>query len=246
MWRRWLLLVAICAACALARSARGLRSLEAFAINDYYDRYLNDISVPAAFYGQTKYASGFKKVEMNDRFFIDVLSKASDPSAGEGLVRSPGKHPVNLLEKASVLIASILNGALPSEDNRLFAVAHSHMANAAGHEGNRWLVDSEHIVHRDGKVYGAVIAARTLQSPQKTVLVGASLKGFVLEDRINALQPHNLAASEGDSQPFMQDRTFLRDPKYEHEYICRYLSDLEKFRGIKTPGAPDCSDVDIT
>lgn len=239
MWKLWALLLAICTACAFLSSGS---TREPFAINDYYDKYLNDIAVPASFYSQTRYASGFKKIEMNDRFFTDVLKKASVGTEPAGDPDPDAKQPGNLLERANALLASVLNASLPSGDSSIFAVVRANTISASAHPNNQWVLDSEHIVYRDGKAYGAAVSARTLHTPEKTDLVDAKLLGFVLEDRIGAYEPYNLQA-DNKNQAFMHDKTFLRDKKYEHEYVCRYLSDLEKFRGIKTPGAPDCSDV---
>lgn len=252
MWRLWVSLLIICIACTMFST--DYFKNEHFTINDYYDRYLNDIGVPADFYSQTRYATGFKKIEMNDRFFVDVLSKASKPSSIDGLEKVQGAiQPRGLIERANELLVSVLNRALPSGESKIFAVAHSHITNATAYKDinleksskftNMWLIESEHIVHRDGKVYGALLAVKTLHKPNNTVLVSANLKGFILEDRIDSYQPYNLSSWDGNNQAFMKDKTFLRDKKYEHEYICKYIADLEKFRGIKTHNTPDCSDI---
>jgi hypothetical protein len=243
MWKMWMLLF-ICVLCALAAST--IKPIETFAINDYYDRYLNDISVPVGFYSQTKYASGFKKIEMNDRFFLDTLSKASVPSLLDGMVpeKKDKKQPGGLIERTNALLVGVLNQALPSGESKIFAAAYSRIVKATPYEDNRWLIESEHIIHRDGKVYGASLSAKTLHNQDSTDLVSFDLKGFVLDDRIDSYEPSNLASWEGGNPSFMQDKTFMKDPKYEHEYICKYIADLEKFRGIKTANAPDCSDID--
>lgn len=242
MWQAVPLML-VCILCATLACA--IQTIERFAINDYYDRYLNDISVPADFYGQTRYAHGYKKIEMNDRFFVDTLSKASSTSPLYGLVPSKVamKNPNGLIDRANSLLVSVLNDALPSGESKIFAVAYSRTTKATPYNGKRWLLESDHLIHRDGKVYGAVVKAKTLHAPNKTYLISAKLEGFVLDDRIDSYQPYNLSSWDGNNQAFMKDKTFLKDPKYEHEYICRYIADLEKFRGIKTPNAPDCSDL---
>ena len=237
------MLFLICVLCALFASIN--TSIETFAINDYYDRYLNDISVPVDFYSQTKYAYGFKKIEMNDRFFMDTLKKASEPSALDGIVpaKTTQKIPGGLSDRANALLVSSLNQALPSGESKIFAVAYSRIVNATPYEDNMWLIESEHVIHRDGKVYGAGLSAKTLHSQNNTKLISFDLKGFILDDRIDSYQPSNIALWDGNNQSFMQDKTFMKDPKYERDYICKYIADLEKFRGIKTAGAPNCSDT---
>jgi hypothetical protein len=212
---------------------------EHFQINDFYSKYLNDISVPVSFYSQGKVAQNFKLIEFNDQFFKDVLEKNKNPSVLEGKVET--KIKVNndqLLQRTDTYISNLFNDALAKKENTLFAVAYSELLSIKSYTNNKFLIESRHIIHRDKKIYGTSLEIKTFHEIGKTTLVDYTILGFIFEDRIDANQPSNL--DENEFQPFMKDAIFIKDKKYEKQYLCKYYADLKKFRGIDVPNTLEC------
>lgn len=221
----------------------GLRRVERFEINDYYSKYLNDLAAPTAFYGQMKTPVNFKLAEMNDKYFKYALDAAVEPRAiGES--RPARRAPENLLELSADRVAAALNAKLPSGESQVFAVAFSAIDAARELDGGAYVVDARHVVHRDSRAYGAAIRAKTLHDPRgSTALLSYELIGFVFEDRMPAAAPANLF--ERDANPeYSRDAKLTRDAKYELEYACKYLTDLERYRGMTVDKPAACDSLD--
>jgi hypothetical protein len=204
---------------------------ERFTINDYYSRYFNDIAVPVGMYSQSSYAQGLKMVEMNDRFFMDTLNKSKNPSrsfvGGETPQVQPTERTLNLTNK---FIEKILNAALPPNTPTLFAVRHGSIRDMRRKDNVLYVV-SDHVVYREGKIYGAALRLKTVHDNDTIDLVDFSLVGFIYQDKIIDTMPSNLETST--YQSYMLDQSITKDAKYEKDYLCQYFRDLEKFRGIK-------------
>lgn len=228
------LLLIVIIACAL------FPRKEEFTINDFYDRYMNDISVPAQFYSQPSYATGFTKVEFRDQFFIDALAENLDTEHSPLMyMEEVKKYPSFLLLKCEEFLAKILNAKLPSSETSLFAVVKSNVMSVKK-RSNVYMVESKHVVHREGKIYGAGIWMTTLHIDGKIHLKKYDLLGFIFEDKIRSEDPYNL--DQSSQQPFMLDALITKDKKYENDYLCTLYADLEKFKGIKIDHDLDCDD----
>lgn len=214
---------------------------ETFEINDYYSRYLNDISVPSEFYFQGKVAQGLKTFELKDKFFIDALESNLNKDVMSNQVEDTEKVniPSDALDGINKYLEKILNARLPSEDTSLFATVFGEITSAKSYKTNSTLYTSRHIVHRDGKVYGASIEMSTFVTRDNIYLVGYKLIGFVFNDKLDNQQPYNL--DQNENQYFMQDKNVTKDDKYIKQYLCQYYSDVEKYRGIKIPTDIDCT-----
>lgn len=217
-----------------------LPKIEAFTINDFYSRYLNDLSVPAQFYSQPAYATGFTKVELRDQFFEDALRHNLDTTQSDFMYfEQVKKYPEYLVAKCEEYLAKTLNAKLPSSDKSLFAVVKSHIISVKKNDG-RYMVESQHVVHRDGKIYGAGINMTSLHVEGKVYLKKYKLLGFIFEDRVTLQQPYNL--NPDLQQPFMMDDLITKDKKYETDYLCTLYTDLEKYKGIKIDHDLNCED----
>lgn len=213
---------------------------EHFMINDFYSRYMNDIAVPAQFYSQPYYATGFTKVELRDQFFEDVLRQNLDTTQSPLMyMEEVKKYPDYLLVRCEQFLQKILNAKLPSSDTTLFAIVKSNVISVKK-RNNVFMVESQHVVHRDGKIYGAGIYIITLHINGNVYLKKYNLLGFIFEDRITTEQPYNL--DQSNEQGFMLDALITKDKKYETEYLCKLYTDLEKFKGIKIDHDLNCED----
>lgn len=213
---------------------------EHFMINDFYSRYMNDIAVPSQFYSQPSYATGFTKVELRDQFFEDALRENLDSTQSDVMyMQEIKKYPDYLQAKCEEYLAKILNAKLPSSDTSLFAVVQSNVISVKKND-NRYMVESQHVIHRDGKIYGAGIYMATLHVEGVVYLKKYKLLGFIFEDRVRSQQPYNL--DPNTEQPFMMDALITKDKKYENDYLCTLYTDLEKFKGIKIDHDLNCED----
>jgi hypothetical protein len=211
-------------------------------INDYYSRYFNDISTPAEFYFQGNVAQGLKTIEFKDKFFIDALDKNVQKGIMDGQqVQHDGAWtpPTDAVDGLNKFLERILNSSLPSDETSLFAVVFSQIVSTESYKFNKALYTSRHIVHRDGKVYGASIEMSVLVERDKMSLVKYKLIGFVFDDKLATQQAYNL--DQNKNQYFMQDKNMLKDQKYVKSYLCQYYKDLEKYRRINIPTDLDCS-----
>jgi len=205
-------------------------------INDYYDRYVETISVPADFYNigavmpETHYA-----VEMNDRFFIDTLNK-NKTITSIGYKLSPDltnkKMISSILSRTNNYLVDILNKEMPLDEKILFSNVFSEKEIAKTIVDGVFLIKSKHIIYRDTKMYGVSLSITTIHSllDNSIHLIDFDLYGFVFEDKINTYEPSNLI--DNNYQDYKKDNIQIRDPNYENQFLCQYYSDLHKFRGI--------------
>jgi len=221
---KYILLLIIFIVCLLPR-------YETFEINDYYSRYLNDISTPSEFYFQGNVAQRLKTIEFKDKFFIDALE--SNVSNIEFENSKKVDRLPDALDGLNKYLEKILNARLPVEETSLFAVVFGEITFVK----NR-LYNSRHIVHRDGKVYGVSIEMTTYVTESEIYLKKYKLIGFVFNDKLDTQQAYNL--DQNKNQYFMQDKTFMKDAKYIKQYLCQYYNDIEKYRGVKVITNLDC------
>lgn len=214
-------------------------------ITDYYDKYFNDISVPTKFY-EVSAEFAFPQhyaIEMHDRFFIDTLDNEknklanvddkyiediSDNNIKEELHKRVDKYLIDLLNTKLFEISS--------DEKFIFSNIYSKITNAyqaIWTKGNCMVVTSNHIIYRDTKVYGVSLTITTLHNIKdgSIYLTDYNMNGFIFEDKIkNNVYPSNLI--EDSYQEFKKDKINIPDKKYEQAYICKYLADIKKFRGI--------------
>lgn len=207
-------------------------------INDYYSQYFNEMILPAEFYSQGKYASGFPLAEFKDRFFIDTLDKNIKKIDYTVIEDKNIQIPKTLLERCNNYIVKILNAELPSDEPNLFSNVYGEITDIKKLKNNMFLLESKHLIHRDKKIYGASLMMQTIHQVDSTNLLSYKFYGFVFDDKININQPSNL--STDNYQSFMKDNVFMKDNKYETLYLCQYYKDLEKFRGVKVPTDLNC------
>jgi hypothetical protein len=227
MYTFWILLVIIIIICSLT-------SIEHFEINDFYSRYLQDISVPSDFYSQPKYATNYKFVEFNDKFFTDVLTKNTQNSDIIGTITN--KYPDYLLQSIEKHLLKIFNSEL-KDDTNLFVILESNIKDVKVSD-NKYIINSQHVVYRESKIYGAAIELSTLYDKDNITIIKSKLLGFIFQDRLNPIQPSNLASD--NHQEYMLDKVITKDPKYEKQFLCQYYKDLEKFKGLKVNSGIDC------
>ncbi len=211
-------------------------------ITDYYDKYFNDISIPTDFY-ETSAQFAFPKhyaAEMHDKFFIDALESEKE-KIDEKFISNDVEEKVKseLYDRVNKFLVELLNKKLfqvSSDEKYIFSNIFSKITNiyqAIWSKGNCIVVTSEHIIYRDTKVYGASITITTLHNIKdgSIHLIDYKLNGFIFEDRIkNTIYPSNLI--EDSYQEFKKDKVTIPDEKYQTAYVCKYLADIKKFRGI--------------
>lgn len=216
-------------------------------ITDYYDKYFNDLSIPTKFYetsaefaNKTHYA-----VEMNDRFFIDVLDKEKNilfkpPTIEHKAILVNKDLKTKMLKNNNKYLVRILNSELfknSSNEKYIFTNVFSkvkELYQGYWENGSCIITVSEHILYRDTKIYGVSLNITTLYDiiNNTTYIIDYTLNGFIFEDRIKSnVYPSNLI--EDSYQEFMKDKIKIYDKKYEQKYVCKYLSDIKKFRGIE-------------
>ena len=97
------------------------------------------------------------------------------------------------------------------------------------------LVSARCIVHRTGKAYGASITMTTFHRGMQSFLLDYSLDGFIFEDRIfGEAVPSNLMTNDHMlySDIGTPNARIMRDETHEKNTMCRYLADMQKYRGI--------------
>ena len=199
---------------------------EHFEINDFYSRYINDISVPQDFYSQTKYAQNYKFVEFNDRFFTDVLNKNTQSINIEGTAKI-NKPPEYLMKLTEEYLLKIFNSGI--KENNLFMIIQS-ILKYVSQKDDKYILNSQHVIYRDSKIYGAAIELTTLHENYKVTIIKSKLLGFIFQDRLNPIQPSNLITNS--YQDYMLDKIITKDPKYEKQFLCQYYKDLQKYKDI--------------
>ncbi len=219
MYLYWILLFIIILSCLFARK-------EHFEINDFYSRYINDISVPQDFYSQTKYANNYKFVEFSDEFFTDVLKKNTKDIELEETTKVK-KYPPYLLQLTNENLLKILNAEI--KENNLFSVIQSIIRDVS-QKDSKYILNSQHVVYRDSKIYGAAIELTTLHENYKVTIIKSKLLGFIFQDRLNPIQPSNLITN--NYQDYMLDKVITKDPKYEKQFLCQYYKDLQNYKNM--------------
>jgi hypothetical protein len=224
---------------------------------DYYD-YL---AVPTKSYELMGHKTDDGKirqyfVELQDEFFKKALTACLyTPTNGDAymitqLLGSQNlSHTMkkdkkeNLKERIANSIERCLNDALTTDtdSNALFSVTDIILKDVreVGIDKKTLLVNSKVIVHRIGKAYGASIEATTyhanIQGIVQSLLLDFTLQGFVFEDRLfGEAIPANVVTNDhmmysdigGPSSIIMQGSD------HEQSTMCRYLTDLQKYRGI--------------
>jgi len=219
---------------------------------EYYDKYVETISVPVDFYNITaELPSTHYAVEMNDRFFLDALNKnkiitslgyeLSDDVDNQRLIDS-------IIKRTNNYLASIFNKELQPDEKFLFANVYTEKILAKKIVDDVYLLKSKHIIYRDTKIYGVSMIITTLHSfSEKNVkLIDYQLIGFVFEDKVKTFEPENLIYD--DYQDYNKDKVMERDPKYENKFLCKYFNDLFTLRGIQGDieylNCPATQDVD--
>ena len=178
---------------------------------------------PASVYGQAKYASGFKQVEFNERFFTDTLTKYTNNTSTPLCTEKLKKYPQNILAPVNRYVSNILNRNLPRSDGTLFTCVKSDVLEV--HKCiDGYKIKSKHLVHRPKKIYGAAIELVCLVQQNTVTILSHKLLGFVFEDRIDTW------SSNIDTIP-------KRDPQYEKSFLCAYYDKLRKERGINSKNA---------
>lgn len=177
---------------------------------------------PVDFYGQFKYAQNFNLVEFNDKFFNDALKNSVSAETIEG--EEMYKYPSWLLEKNEKFLAKILNDFIKEVNPSFFSVAHSELISVKS-DGHKYIVESKHIVHRDGKIYGASIYIKTALDDFNIALLQYKLLGFIFEDRIKLEKPYNLDTNE--YQYYMLDKTITKGERFEKDYLCKYYKERD-------------------
>lgn len=208
--------------------------------------YLDILSVPTEFYGQTKTMHNFTLAEFNDRFFKEALEASIQKIDENAFEDESNNPPKNLLERTDDGLSRALNDRLPSGETQLFAVSLSFAESIRSIKKDRYVLQSRHIVHRDGRIYGADVILKTLHAPNQAVkIIGYKLNGFVFEDRIDGAKPSNLFESDAHAM-YSIDPNFLKDKKYEKQTMCKYLNDLKKYRQITVEIPDECKqDLDL-
>lgn len=224
-------------------------------ITDYYDKYFNDISIPTTFYENSARFenSNHYAVEMQDRFFIDILEeekkKLSKPNEKYIATLINKELKSKVLKQINKYIIDLLNDELfkiSSNEQHIFTNVFSkvnEMYQAIWSNGNCIIVITDHIIYRDTKMYGVSLTLKTLYNIKDNTkyLLDYKLNGFVFEDKVkNNIYPSNLI--ENDYQDYRKDKIQIYDKKYETKYVCKYLSDIKKFRGIDV----DTQDLNCT
>lgn len=223
-------------------------------INDFYDKYIDVISIPVEFYNisaklpKTQYA-----VEFNDKFFIDTLNNVKiNISINTDINTFNVKDKIikdDILNRANKYLVKVLNKNLPLDETFLFTNIFTEIINAYQINDNIFMLESKHLIYRDTKIYGVSLTITTLHntnnnngSTSKKIkengtisLIDFILNGFIFEDKINAYQPVNLI--DNNYQDYKEDIIQLKDKKYEEQYLCQFYKDVEKFKGITVPYA---------
>lgn len=221
---------------------------EEFTVNDFYDKYLNTVSVPSDFYSsgntlpEMQYAA-----EFHDRFFIDTLNDEM-----KNHVAIPYSSANEITEKDLIAklkkridnyITTLLNKKLDSNESYVFNVVYSQFEDGLKWETeNIYLVHSKHVLYRDTKVYGVSIHLTTVHDGNtgSIRLLNYKLDGYIFEDKISDYYPANLI--DNNYQDYMKDKIITKDQKYENQYLCQYYHDVKKFRGLVVQDEKlDCS-----
>lgn len=213
---------------------------EQFTINDYYSKYYQDMAVPQEFYSSNLGALPKQHyvAEVNDRFVMDTLNKYKVVD-GEGYAKGNTiffmKENVKqqLLKKINMFLTSALNGGLSSDEKFYFANVFSQIQKVSRESLEVVVIESNHLVYRDTKLYGISISlvTRFNMRTNKISLLTYKLNGYVFEDKISNLTPMNLF--DNNYQAFMQSPKIRQDSKYENAYLCKYYDDVQKFTGYK-------------
>ena len=212
---------------------------------DYYDY----ITLPAATYGTTlgdpdpSNASYF--IELNDRYFEDMLTKCkSGPTEQENTIikrllqedtaiYTPKEHEeLEIKQRIGDLVATCLNAGLESSDTFLFSATGVAIKEVKRDtETNAYVVVSKCVFHRVGKAYGAVLLITTYHSGERHLLLDHKILGFAFEDAATGdVLPANVLS--GDRAAYGEDMMILKGVDYERKALCKYLTDIKRFRNI--------------
>ena len=219
------------------------KNLEPFTTDDYYSQYLSDITIHPDFYAQGVSESNWPLAELNDKFFTDALKENLQSKVADNLDKIDTNDKSNIkdlltsiISDTNLFLVKILNDKLESISDtklsELFKIKYGEITSITSYKNNLFLTISQHIVHRDKKIYGASIELKTLHNlNKKTIaLIDYKLLGFVFDDRIGIQQPSNL--STDNFQEFMKDKVPIDDIKEDNMLLCKHFKDLQSDRNI--------------
>jgi hypothetical protein len=208
-------------------------------INDYYNKYIETITVPSDFYNMSAILPNHHyAAEFNDRFFIDTLNKnkiISSIAYNKNQNLKDKKMIESILIRANNYLVNILNKEMPLDEKFLFSNIYSENVLAKIIINGVFIIKSKHIIYRETKIYGISLSITTIHSllDNSIHLLDFELYGFIFEDKVNAFEPSNLI--DNDYQDYKKDNIHIKDPNYENQFLCQYFDNLYKFRGIKAP-----------
>lgn len=228
--------------CAFKISLSRTQNREQFTFNDFYDKHYEDISIPTQFYEITaQVVPNHYTIEMHDRFFIsnlDIEKKQYPKNPSLVLLKDDVEKSVKdeIEKRTGDYLKKLFNSKLGSNEVFLFRSIYDiveSVKKGIWKYGVCYLANTRHLLYRDTKIYGVAINLTTLHDKRtgNIYLADYKLVGFVFQDKIDgALEPTNLV--QNDYQEYTKDTVTQYDKKYEKNYLCKYYSDLKKFRGI--------------
>ena len=174
-----------------------------FAANIYwYERYTNSLddnyTIPGLFYNDLQLPPQMYMYEVSDEQLSRTIQKHVYTT--QEIV---GGSTMDIL---NTYLLHILNSDISSND-RQFRTIDSKIINIIDD-----VITSEHIVHRDTKMYGFHIKIVTTITDNTVQLKRFNIEGIVFEDKIYSLQPYNLT----------QTNFFKKDDQVFGDYLKEY------------------------
>lgn len=209
--------------------------------------YTDYITVPSfAYESMAGEGEGAKKyyMEFNDRFFLNALNKNADANMHIDVssfepTSLPKSKVQQLEESVSALLARVLNAELDSNDTQLFNTLNTRISTVKKN-GDSYVVEAKSVVHRLNKAYGVTIDTTCLYTESKMHLLAYNLQGFVFEDKLYGdVLPSNLITIDDLIYENIMKEKIMQSKEYENKMVCKYLSDLKKFRNIDAQSLTD-------
>lgn len=164
-----------------------------------------------------------------------VWGTTTDPVTAEELSYNDN----DLLKLLSEDILSRLNKQLDASEP-LFTMVNHSINSKHTTSSQEYIIASQHLIYREGKMYGFILDVESLWTNPKLELKGftkVTPTGIVMEDNIFMLRndsERNNYRDYGDNLSFIQGEAIMKDQEYEEDVSQRQRYGLLQDRGIST------------
>jgi hypothetical protein len=151
-----------------------------------------------------------------------------------------------ILERVSETILTSLNKSIQEYDKFTFKIPFTNVIHEIiskqSTSTNEYIIQTRHVVHRESKMYGFVIVAKSIwksDTMEMRGFVDIEPTGIVFEDMIEMYKGKDINQpmayrSYGDTSSYIQEEVIMKTQDFEEDVVNKQVYGLLKDRGISS------------